>query len=108
MCFTPLSCIDECLNPRSDIILQTVSWIVCHLPREDSTLKVWHHCKVTAVSRTKSCYVIVGTVRVCRIAFIVVLGNYAVLTFRTWQTELALSVCYPDTELVAAERTEEY
>ena len=63
----PLASVDERLNPRSNLVLTTVSEIPSVLPREDGTLKVRHHSKVTAVCRADTSYVIVRAVRVARI-----------------------------------------
>ena len=80
-----------------------VGWIPCLLPREDGTLKVWHHCKVTTIVRADTCNVIVGTIRVARILGIVVFSDDVVVIFWLRQIEAAFSVGYPQTELVAEE-----
>ena len=47
--FYPLASIDECFNPRSDLVIPTFSWVVAALPWEDGTFRVWHDSQVATV-----------------------------------------------------------
>ena len=87
--------------------MTTVSRVPSVLPWEDGTLQVWHHAEMTTISRADTSYVIVRSVRISGITSVVVFSDNIVLALSLRQRELTLSVSYPQTELVAAQRTEE-
>ena len=103
MLFYPFPCIDESLYPWSHFVEATVTRIPCILPREDSTLEVWHHCEMTTVFRADTSHVVVAAVRIGWITMIVVFSDDVILVCCLWQRELALSVSHPDAELVPAQ-----
>ena len=59
---------------------------------------------MATVFRTDTCYVVIRAVRIGRITMIVVFCNHVVSAFFFRKRELALSVGYPQTEFVAAQR----
>ena len=108
MIFHPLPCIHEGFYPRSDLVGLAVGRIVGLLPREDGTFQVWHHGEMATISRCDACHVVVGTVGVARIARVVVFCYDMVVLLCLWKTEVAFSVCHPETEFAAAEGAEHY
>ena len=108
VCFYPLACIDECFNPRSDLVVPSFGWIITALPWEDGTFRVWHDSQVTTVLASHGSYTIWWTVRVTWVFVVRELSYYIVFVFRQRQMELTFTVSYPCTNLEAAEWTEHY
>ena len=63
---------------------------------------------MTTVGRTDASHIEVGTVRVGRIAVVVVLRNHVVVALTARQRELALAMSYPQAQLGTTERTEHH
>ena len=67
-----------------------------------------HHSQVASVGRADACNVVVGAVRIARIAVIVVLGNNVVLVLCLRQVELSFAVSHPDAQLLTTESLEHH
>ena len=81
----PLPCIDEGLNPRCYLVVAAVSGIPGVLPGEYGTLQVRHHAEMTTIGRADTCHIVVRTVRISRIASIIVLSNHVICALCFWQ-----------------------
>ena len=92
----PFPCIDKRLHPRGDLVVLAVSGIMCLLPREDSTLQVWHHSQMTSVAADQPSHVVVAAVGIGGIAVLVILCHDIVGVLVVGQIEIAFSVSSHD------------
>lgn len=98
MLFYPLPCIHEAFDPRSDFVtVTTIFRVVTALPREHRTLQVRHHSQMASVVRADTGNRPGRTVRIGRIAFVVVFKCDMVFFFFIRERELTFTVRNPDT-----------
>src|SRR5690606_38668377 len=94
----PRSGVFESQNPLSKYFLLFLCRVVTPVVRENATLKVRHDSQVATILTCQSGYIVIRTVRVCRVAFVSIFSNYVVLALSFWELGLTCSVSCPHSQ----------
>ena len=108
MLLYPFTCINECIDPWSDVVVKTACGVIGTLPGEDGSFKVGHHCEMTSVGRTDACNRSLRTIGVARIGAVVVFERDVVAVKRQRQIEFSLPVRYPYTGFDSGQGSEHH